>query len=237
MTVSTKATHRQEAFAMETMNYKEAAAFLKITEGTLRNWVSTGRITPRKLGKRVLFFREELESWIATTGATNDAPRPHPAKPAPKPKLTPIEPATPTEWDGRFELSFSGKTAGEPFAHLENLPGNSVKMTPENMRELARYLVDAASKCEDPGYRGVQHHRIFREPAKSLSTVYLIPHDFMRDLKTLSLAAARTNDPRATSPEKYAIRFIGEGLRAQLPLINQRLKDRGQRAINFISIR
>jgi hypothetical protein len=72
---------------------------------------------------------------------------------------------------------------------------------------------------------------------KSLSAVCLIPHDFMRDLKTLSQAAARTNDPHAATPEKYAVRFIGEGLRAHLPIINQRLKERGNRAINFITVR
>ena len=36
---------------MQTMNYKEAARYLKVTEGTLRNWVSRGRIQPRKVGK------------------------------------------------------------------------------------------------------------------------------------------------------------------------------------------
>jgi transposase len=34
---------------MQTMNYKEAARYLKITEGTLRNWVSQGRIKPHKI--------------------------------------------------------------------------------------------------------------------------------------------------------------------------------------------
>ena len=43
---------------MQTMNYKEAARYLKVTEGTLRNWVSKGRIKPRKVGKHVLFFKE-----------------------------------------------------------------------------------------------------------------------------------------------------------------------------------
>ena len=47
---------------MQTMNYKEAARYLKITEGTLRNWVSKGRIQPRKVGKHVIFFKEELEA-------------------------------------------------------------------------------------------------------------------------------------------------------------------------------
>jgi len=49
---------------MQTMNYKEAARYLKITEGTLRNWVSKGRLKPHKVGKHVLFFKEELETWL-----------------------------------------------------------------------------------------------------------------------------------------------------------------------------
>jgi len=223
---------------MQTMNYKEAAKFLKITEGTLRNWVSKGRIKPHKVGKHVLFFREELETWI-TAPIAQATTKPIPEKPVVHPKPQPAEPVStqPTEWDARFQLSFSGKSDGELFAHLENLPGKSVKMTPDDMRELARYLVDAARMCEDPSYRGVKQFRIFREPAKTLSTVCLIPHDTMKDLKTLSQAAARTSDPQAGPPEKYIIRFIGEGLRSQLPLINKRLKERGSRGINFVSIR
>lgn len=53
---------------METMDYNEAAVFLHITPGTLRNWVSLGKIKPLKqLGKkgRVLFIRAELEAWLA----------------------------------------------------------------------------------------------------------------------------------------------------------------------------
>lgn len=222
---------------MQTMDYKEAAGFLKITEGTLRNWVSTGRITPRKVGKRVLFFREELEAWITTAGGPVDHPQPHPTPPAPDPKPHHAEQASPMTWDGRFQLSFSGKGDGEPFVNLESLPAKSVKMTPDNLRELARYLVEAATMCEDPSHRGVKNLRVMREPARSLSAVCLIPHDFMRDLKILAQAAARSSDPHATTPEKYAVKFIGDGLRDRLPVINKRLRERGQRGINFISVR
>jgi len=217
---------------MQTMNYKEAAKFLKITEGTLRNWVSKGRIKPHKVGKHVLFFREELETWI-----TAPAVQPVPEKPAAPSKAKPAEPepAQPSKWDARFQLSFSGKSDGAPFAHLENLPGAAAKMTPDDMRELARYLVDAAKLCEDQTYRGIKHHRIFRESTKSLSAVCLIPHDYMRDLKTLSQAAVRAGDPQAAPPEKYILRFIADGLRSQLSPINQRLKARGNRGITFIT--
>lgn len=223
---------------MQTMNYKEAARFLKITEGTLRNWVSKGRIKPHKVGKHVLFFREELETWI-TAPIAQTVTKPISEKTVTHPKPQPAEPVStqPTEWDARFQLSFSGKSDGGPFAHLENLPGQSAKMTPDNMRELARYLVEAAKLCEDPAYRGIKHHRILREPLKSLSGVCLIPHDYMKDLKTLSQAAARAGDPQTASPEKYILRFIADGLRSQLSPINQRLKARGSRGITFVSVR
>lgn len=49
------------------MDYKEAAAFLHVTPGTLRNWVSAGKIKalkqPGKKG-RVLFSLAELEEWL-----------------------------------------------------------------------------------------------------------------------------------------------------------------------------
>ena len=88
---------------MQTMNYKEAARYLKVTEGTLRNWVSKGRIKPRKVGKHVLFFKEELESWIKSPPATPSlAPKDltdlfaEPLKPAQKPEPRPVCATTPS---------------------------------------------------------------------------------------------------------------------------------------------
>jgi len=49
------------------MDYKEAAEYLHITPGTLRNWVSSGKIKPLKQpGEkgRVLFSQAELEEWL-----------------------------------------------------------------------------------------------------------------------------------------------------------------------------
>ncbi|MBE2216406.1 MAG: helix-turn-helix domain-containing protein [Opitutaceae bacterium] len=40
---------------------KEAAVYLRITERHLENLVSRGRIPRAKLGRRVLFLREELD--------------------------------------------------------------------------------------------------------------------------------------------------------------------------------
>lgn len=56
---------------METMDYKEAAGFLHIGEGTLRKWVmdkKDGIPFHKPGGKKVLFFREELEEWIKKAG-------------------------------------------------------------------------------------------------------------------------------------------------------------------------
>ena len=87
---------------MQTMNYQEAADYLKITTGTLRNWVSKGRIKPRRVGRRVLFFREELEKWITS---------PIPAAPAPAP-VKPEKPAELTAWTPKFTVSFADQVKG-----------------------------------------------------------------------------------------------------------------------------
>ncbi len=221
---------------MQSMNYKEAADFLKIAEGTLRNKVSTGSIKCHKVGGRVLFFREELEAWV--TG-----PAPVPAAditpPPPRPVAFPAtaaDKAPPSDvWNGVFELSFSGK-GEKPAATLETLPGANVRMTPDDMRELARYLVDAAARCEAPAFRGVKRFRILRESPKNLSGVVLVPHDTMKDLRALAGAAIRTADPTAATPDKYAVRFITDGLRAQQPVINRRLRERNLRQVTFASI-
>jgi len=222
---------------MQTMNYKEAARYLKVTAGTLRNWVSKGRLKPHKVGKHVLFFKEELETWI-----TNPAPAEPTEKPQSKPeahKPTPAaaeNPAQLTEWAPQFKISIADQDK-DPYALLQNLPGSNVKMTPENMRELARYLVDAAAMCEKRQYRGLKHFSIFRENERFRSSVVLVPFNQMRDLQTLALAALRSGDVLAANKEQYVVQFIREGLQRQLPLINMQLKKQGMRAISLKSLK
>jgi len=218
---------------MQTMNYKEAARYLKVTAGTLRNWVSKGRLKPHKVGKHVLFFKEELETWITkpSVGAVEKPP----VKPDP-PKPTPEKPAPLTEWTPQFKISIANQEK-DPYALLQNLPGPNVKMTPENMRELARYLVDTASMCEQRQYRGLKHFSVFRENEHFRSSVVLIPFNQMRDLQTLALAALRSGDVLAPTKEKYVVQFISEGLQRQLPLINMQLKKQGMRAISLKSLK
>lgn len=218
---------------MQTMNYKEAARYLKITEGTLRNWVSKGRLKPHKVGKHVIFFKEELETWITTptVGALEKAPQ----KNNP-PKPTPEKPAPLTEWSPQFKISIADQDKN-PYALLQNLPGPNVKMTPDNMRELARYLVDAAAMCEQRQYHGLKNFSIFRENERFKSSVVLVPFNQIHDLQTLALAAKRAGDALATTKEKYVVQFIREGLQRQLPLINMQLKKQGMRKITFKSLK
>ena len=213
---------------MSPRHYKEAARYLKVTEGTLRNWVSKGRLKPHKVGKHVLFFKEELETWITnpTVGALEKAPlKPDPPKPAPL-----------TEWAPQCKISIADQDK-DPYALLQNLPGPNVKMTPDNMRELARYLVDAAAMCEQRQYHGLKNFSIFRENERFKSSVVLVPFNQMRDLHTLALAAKRAGDVLATTKEKYVVQFIKEGLQRQLPLINMQLKKQGMRSIRFKSLK
>lgn len=238
---------------MQTMNYEEAAKYLKVTEGTLRNWVSIGRIKPRRVGRRVIFFREELETWITTSQSA--APLPSEQKssqpkqatlpPTPQvsresassliPKKTSSIPDT-TTWNPKFTVSFSDQ-AKDPYALLLDLPAKNIKMTPDDMRELARYLVDTASLCDQGKCRGRENFPIFRENERFRSSVVLVPFEQMRDLQTLALAAIRAGDVLAETKEKYVVKFIQNGLKSQLQLINQQLTKKGQRRINFKSLK
>lgn len=54
---------------MQTFDLKEAAAYLKISPFTLRNWCAAKTIPFHKAGRRVVFFREELEAWLISGGS------------------------------------------------------------------------------------------------------------------------------------------------------------------------
>ncbi|MBV5244331.1 helix-turn-helix domain-containing protein [Mycolicibacterium sp. PAM1] len=50
---------------MDILGVKAAASFLGISEGTLRYWRHTGQgPTSFKLGRRLVYRREELERWL-----------------------------------------------------------------------------------------------------------------------------------------------------------------------------
>ena len=154
----------------------------------------------------------------------------------PEPKPAPATPSRPVEWVPQFHMTTSDHEK-DPYALLLDLPGPNVKMTPDNMRELARYLVDAAEICEKRQYRGLKNFSLFRENERFRSSVVLVPFNQMRDLQTLALAALRSGDVLAETKEKYVIQFIRDGLKHQLPLINMQLKKKGMRAITFKSLK
>ena len=112
-----------------------------------------------------------------------------------------------------------------------------LQMTPDDMRELARYLVDTASICDQGKCRGLTNFPIFRENERFRSSVVLVPFNQARDLHTLALAPLRSGDVLAATKEKYVVQFIREGLQRQLPLINMQLKKQGMRAISFKSLK
>lgn len=48
----------------ELLTYEEVAAQLRLSEATLRKWVSESRIPHVKLGRSVRFEKTELARWI-----------------------------------------------------------------------------------------------------------------------------------------------------------------------------
>lgn len=46
------------------LNYKQASAYLHLSEFTLRRYVSEKKIKHYKLGSRVFFKPEDLDAWI-----------------------------------------------------------------------------------------------------------------------------------------------------------------------------
>jgi excisionase family DNA binding protein len=47
-------------------DYPGLAAYVKLAHGTLRHWVSAGKIPYIKLGSRVMFSRKEINAWLLT---------------------------------------------------------------------------------------------------------------------------------------------------------------------------
>lgn len=60
-----KSAFTQQPPTPELMNFKAAAEFLGIAEATLYKFTSERRIPHYKRGKKLYFFRSELEAWIA----------------------------------------------------------------------------------------------------------------------------------------------------------------------------
>lgn len=126
---------------MKTLNYKEAAEFLHITPGTLRNWVCSGKITPlKKPGKkgRVLFCLEELKEWLAAQSCRDI-------------KTEPFQLDHEKQLTFRIHLFNSTDDKGcSVLAKIGNFPpgenGHEEDLTPEEFRAIARAFLCAAEK-------------------------------------------------------------------------------------------
>ena len=46
------------------MNYRELSGYLKMAEGTLRRWVSEGKIPSFKIGRNVRFAKKDIDVWL-----------------------------------------------------------------------------------------------------------------------------------------------------------------------------
>ena len=46
------------------MTYKEAAAYVQVTVGTLRNWVSAKYVPFARRGRVVRFHRDKIDHWL-----------------------------------------------------------------------------------------------------------------------------------------------------------------------------
>jgi excisionase family DNA binding protein len=211
---------------MKTLNYKEAANFLKITPGTLRNWVSQGKIKPHKTGKHVLFFREELETWIKS----------HPVETRFNASLNKPKTKPSTPWNKNFTVDISPEQEN-PGVLLKNLPGPDQKLSPDELRKLARYLVDTANLCEKKECRGVQNFKVIKENENFKSSVCLIPFDLARDLNKFAKATAKLSGKSPQSNEKIIADLLRKSLKQELPNMNKKLKKQGKRRITLKSIK
>ena len=62
--------HQRKKPEMDLLGVAAASSLLGIAEGTLRYWRSIGEGPPSfKLGRRVVYRRSEIESWLAETEA------------------------------------------------------------------------------------------------------------------------------------------------------------------------
>lgn len=53
-----------------------------------------------------------------------------------------------------IEIEMTCTAAGKPLAVVQNFPGLYAEMTPEELRKMAEWLVDAAEECEErPAFR------------------------------------------------------------------------------------
>ena len=52
-------------YESDVMTYEEAANFLRVSQSTLRAWVSRGEVPYARVGRLVRFHRSSLNTWLA----------------------------------------------------------------------------------------------------------------------------------------------------------------------------
>ena len=60
------AMRQSQSTTPDVMSADEVAAFLRLDRKTVYSAAATGEIPCRRLGRRLLFFRRALESWLET---------------------------------------------------------------------------------------------------------------------------------------------------------------------------
>jgi len=62
-------THRPPLRAQDILKVREAAELLGLPVSTVYDYAKRGLLPSRKLGRRVIFLRPELENWLWDQGA------------------------------------------------------------------------------------------------------------------------------------------------------------------------
>jgi excisionase family DNA binding protein len=82
------------------LTYQEAATALRVSAGTLRNWVAAQKIPFKKANGRVLFSEPELEIWLNNPEQFQTENKPTPEKP----KIPDFQSTGSPEFDAPFYI-------------------------------------------------------------------------------------------------------------------------------------
>jgi excisionase family DNA binding protein len=71
---SIELARRRDQARRDVLTWKEAAGYLRISERTLRSWVTADRIVPCRIGpRRVVFLHTELDRFLEASMTTRRA--------------------------------------------------------------------------------------------------------------------------------------------------------------------
>lgn len=75
--INAPAGEKSNITASPFMSVQEAADFLRIRPSTIYLWVSENKIPHSKIGSRLIFKREELESFVEVRNGSPEQAKPH----------------------------------------------------------------------------------------------------------------------------------------------------------------